>query len=120
MRRRISAKTSAARFNRIFREPTALDRLYSKQQAKKTIPAWVLNIPHRIYTGWHKATGIETVAQFLDRFYKPDRYTGRGAEYASTLLASHELDFITTGYDLISHFDSVTGEQVVLIYGSPA
>jgi hypothetical protein len=32
MRRRISAKTSAARFNRIFREPTALDRLYAKQK----------------------------------------------------------------------------------------
>jgi hypothetical protein len=79
------------------------------------LPKWIFNVPHRIYQHWHKATGIETVAQFLDRFYKPDRYTGRGPDYAATLLASHEDDFIKDGYDLISHFDSMTGETVVFI-----
>ena len=58
----------------------------------------------------------ESVADFLDRFYRPDRYRGRGEEYAAVLLASHIRDFEANGYDIISRHDSVTG-QVVAFFG---
>jgi hypothetical protein len=58
-----------------------------------------------------------SVADFLQRFYKADRYHGRGKEYAAVLLTSHEADFAAEGFDIISHHDSVTG-NVVSFYGS--
>jgi len=60
---------------------------------------------------------VTDIKSFLDKYYKPDRYTGRGEEYARILLTSHETDFLTTGYDLISHHDSVTGNAV--LFGNP-
>lgn len=53
-----------------------------------------------------------SVADFLERYYKPDRYHGRGEEYAVVLLASHEADFACDGFDIISHYDSTTGQYV--------
>ena len=58
----------------------------------------------------------ESVSDFLDRYYKKDRYHGRGADYAAALLASHEHNFEVNGYDIISRHDSVTGE-VVAFFG---
>lgn len=57
---------------------------------------------------------VKTVKEFLARYYKPDRYTGRGKEYAAHLLLSHEEDFEKDGYDCISKHDSVTGRFVTL------
>lgn len=54
----------------------------------------------------------ESIADFLNRYYRPERYTGRGEEYAATLLQSHQEDFKRDGYDIISHHDSVTGRTV--------
>lgn len=54
----------------------------------------------------------ESVTDFLARYYKPERYTGRGAEYAAVMLASHEMDYKSDGYTIISKFDSVTGDVV--------
>lgn len=62
------------------------------------------------------AVTAASVADFLDRYYRPDRYTGRGEEYAAVVLASHEKDFARDGYTIISHHDSVTG-QVVAFFG---
>ena len=55
---------------------------------------------------------VTTVSEFLSRYYKPDRYTGRGKEYAAVLLESHEHDFKMHGVDWISHHDSITGRGV--------
>jgi len=54
----------------------------------------------------------DTTEEFLDRYYKPDRFRGRGEEYAQVLIDSHEQDFIKDGYDLISYHDSVLGVTV--------
>lgn len=54
----------------------------------------------------------DSVKDFLERYYKPDRYRGRGEEYAASLLASHEARYQAYGYDLISRHDSVTGQAV--------
>lgn len=59
-----------------------------------------------------KASSIE---DFLTRYYKPERYTGRGKEYAAILLASHKQCLEKDGIDIISHFDSVTGNVVAYI-----
>ncbi len=60
-------------------------------------------------------TDVSTVKEFLDKYYRPDRYTGRGAEYAAVLVKSHEDNCKRWGYDLISHHDSKTGEVVYFI-----
>jgi hypothetical protein len=52
------------------------------------------------------------VADFLERYYKPERYHGRGQKYADGLLASYEQMHRMTGYIHISKHDSVTGRVV--------
>ena len=59
----------------------------------------------------------KSVEDFLDKYYKPDRYTKRGIQYALSLLESYKESFIKNGYCLISHHDSVTGE-IVSFFGS--
>jgi hypothetical protein len=74
-----------------------------------TVPVWEYAAGHLFADC---AVEAASVADFLDRYYKPERYRGRGPEYAATLLASHEADFARGGFDLISHHDSVTGLTV--------
>jgi hypothetical protein len=62
---------------------------------------------------WRKyAVDAESVKDFLDRYYKPDRYTGRGEEYAAALLKSYQEEVDECGYTFISHHDCVRGEMV--------
>ena len=61
----------------------------------------------------------DSVADFLARYYKPERYTGRGEDYAACLLASHKRHLAEEGYDFIIHHDSITG-RIVSFYGSQA
>ena len=56
-----------------------------------------------------KAFSLE---DFMDRYYKPDRYRGRGLDYAAGLLASKRADLEQDGWTIISHHDSVTGKVV--------
>lgn len=63
-----------------------------------------------------RVTDVKTVAEFLDRYYRKDKYTGRGEEYAATVLESHEKDFKELGVDWISRHESNIGE-VVAFYG---
>lgn len=56
-----------------------------------------------------------SVKDFLERYYKPSRYTGRGEEYAKILLDSYEREFAEDGYTFISEHDSVTGKIVAYI-----
>ena len=51
----------------------------------------------------------DSVGDFLDRFYKPERYKGRGEEYAETLLASYQEEIKNRGFTFIPKHDSVTG-----------
>lgn len=77
------------------------------------------------YTDWNspyhlfhkcKVTDVSSVAEFLDRYYKQDQYTGRGDEYAAVLLTTHKERFEKYDVDWISKHDSCTGE-VVAFYG---
>lgn len=54
----------------------------------------------------------DSVADFLERYYKRDRYHGRGEAYAAVLLASYESEAAEKGCCWISYHDSVTGECV--------
>lgn len=58
----------------------------------------------------------ESVEDFLERYYRYDRYRGRGEDYAAVVLASHKEDFAKQGYTIISRFESVTG-NVVAYFG---
>jgi len=59
----------------------------------------------------------KSLEDFLNRYYKHERFRGRGDEYARKLIKSHQSDFEQDGYDIISHHDSVTG-RIVAYYGS--
>lgn len=59
----------------------------------------------------------ESITDFLDRYYKPDRYKGRGKEYAASLLRSYEEKYQRRGMCFISHHDTVLG--VVAAYFGP-
>ena len=58
---------------------------------------------------------MDKVQKFLEKFYKPDRYHGRGQEYAELLLNSYRKEYKKTGYILISRHDSVTGKVEELV-----
>ena len=62
------------------------------------------------------AVQASSVKDFLDRYYRADRYTGRGTEYADALVASHQQSFAKHGFTIISRHDSRTGE-VVAFFG---
>lgn len=55
---------------------------------------------------------MRSVAEFLSKYYKRDRYTGRGSNYAESLLRSYQQQADKNGYCFISHHDSSTGEVV--------
>ena len=54
----------------------------------------------------------ESVKDYLEKYYKRDRYTGRGEEYANILLKSYEAEFKQLGFVCTSHHDNVTGEMI--------
>jgi len=58
------------------------------------------------------AVSAQSIEDFMTRYYKRDRYTGRGDDYAASLLASHREHYEQYGYDIISHHDSKTGDPV--------
>jgi len=67
-----------------------------------------------------KAYRVEAtdVADFLERYYRPERYHGRGEEYAAELRQSYEKEYQEQGYCFISRHDSVTG-RTVSFFGPP-
>jgi len=65
------------------------------------------------------AIGCASVGEFLDTYYRRDRYRGRGEEYAIGLLASAQKSFEQRGHTLISRHDSTLG-QAVWYYGTAA
>ena len=58
------------------------------------------------------AVDCSSVEDFLERYYKPQRYHGRGADYAAALLQDYVHKFERNGTVFISHHDSVTGRVV--------
>ena len=68
---------------------------------------------HSMFESWKKyQVKADSVEDFLHRYYKPIRYTGRGADYAAILLESYRNDVNKQGFCIISHHDNVTGEVV--------
>lgn len=61
------------------------------------------------------ATDCKTVEEFLDKYYKHDRFWGRGEEYAGCLISSHQHDVLDYGYDLISRHDCVLGRAAYFV-----
>ena len=59
---------------------------------------------------------VSSISEFCNRYYKDNRYNGRGKEYAACCLKSNIEHFNKYGYTFITHHDSRTGE-VVSYYG---
>ncbi|MEA3324438.1 MAG: hypothetical protein U9Q37_04785 [Euryarchaeota archaeon] len=65
----------------------------------------------------YAVTDVRSVAEFLDRYYRPDRYRECGEKYAAVVLKSHEADFKEHGMDWLCEHESITG-RVVAFYGN--
>lgn len=57
-------------------------------------------------------TDVQTVQEFADRYYRPERYTGRGADYAALCVKSLVEMVQKHGYCWLSHHESRTGNVV--------
>lgn len=62
----------------------------------------------------YAVSDVQTVDQLLDRYYKPERYTGRGEQYANTLRSTYCQEYDTNGYVVITAHESITGQAVAL------
>lgn len=65
--------------------------------------------PTTVHEDDYVAEDVGTVAEFLARYYKPERYTGRGKEYAAGLLESYRQQVAEQGHTFISRHDSING-----------
>ena len=70
------------------------------------IPAWVTD---------SLVTDCETVEEFAHKYYKPDRFTGRGQEYVNCCLESHKQSIQDEGFTCLSHHDNVTGRFIAFV-----
>ena len=71
----------------------------------------------KIQKEWWKDIVVqaESVENFLDKYYKHDRFRGRGEEYANILLKSHQEEYDRRGFTFISQHESNTGRIVSFI-----
>ena len=65
-----------------------------------------------------RAVKVESIEDFLNKYYKFERYRGRGPEYADVLLTSYKKRVKEDGCCFISRHDSTTGE-IVSYYPEP-
>jgi len=63
-------------------------------------------------------TDCKSVEEFALKYYRPERYTGRGEEYAAVCLNGLKKAIQLSGYCFLSHHESITGE-VVSYYPTP-
>ncbi len=68
----------------------------------------------------YQVTDVTTVAEFFDRYYKPDWATDDDEDRATDLLRSYEQDVIEFGFCWIMHHNSVTGRDVSFYPASDA
>lgn len=57
----------------------------------------------------------KTHDEFMNKYYKHDRYKGKGEEVVKHILEHHRSDFLKDGLDWISKHDSTIG-QIVSFY----
>ena len=58
----------------------------------------------------------DSIEDFLQKYTKHNRHSGRGEEYTQVRIASYTEEFEKQGFCFMSHHESVTG-QVVAWYG---
>ena len=68
----------------------------------------------KVRAGMTKIGEAITVAEYLDRYYKPNRYKGRGEEYEKVLLKSYTKEFEENGWCGTSRHDNVVGVWIEL------
>jgi hypothetical protein len=60
-------------------------------------------------------TDCKDVEEFAYKYRKPDRFTGRGEDYAKCIMESHERDLKERGYTSISQHDNLTGKFITYV-----
>ena len=68
----------------------------------------------KVKAGMTKIGGPMPVTKYLDRYYKPNRYRGRGEETEKALLASYTEEFEKNGWCVTSYHDNVVGVWIEL------
>jgi len=71
----------------------------------------------KIQKEWWKDIVVqaESVENFLDKYYKYDRFRGRGEEYTNILLKSYQEEYDRRGFTFISQYESNTGRIISFI-----
>jgi len=71
-------------------------------------------MPQKSQKAWWKEIAVqaESVEDFLNKYYKHDRFRGRGEEYTDVLIKSYQEEFDRRGFTFISQHDSNTGRMV--------
>ena len=62
-----------------------------------------------------QVSDVATLEEFLNKYYKHDRFHGRGEEYADAITKSRQRDLDEDGIAIISRHDSVNGQVVAFL-----
>lgn len=73
---------------------------------KLIIPQWAISL---------QVTDAESVAEFADKYRKPERFRLLGDEYVNAVMESHYRDIKETGFTAISRHDNITGKYITFI-----
>jgi hypothetical protein len=60
----------------------------------------------------YQVNDVRSIEEFLQKYTKHQRHSGRGQEYVKARIESHVQGLNKYGYTIITHHDSVTGETV--------
>lgn len=60
----------------------------------------------------YRVVDVNSLEDFCAKYYKHDRFAGRGKEYVDAILEGNRKFLKEDGYTIISHHDSVTGRVV--------
>ncbi len=69
---------------------------------------------HRLFDKY-AVHDVSTVKDFLDKYYRTERYAGCGEVYAQGFLKSYQKEYTDEGIVWISKHDSITGKVVSFI-----
>jgi len=70
------------------------------------IPKWVLK---------EAVTDCLNVHEFAHKYRKPQKFTGRGADYVDAIMESHNNDIAYRGYTTIAHHDNIMGKILAFV-----
>lgn len=73
-----------------------------------------MNTTYKLFSKY-SVNDVNTVEEFCKKYYKYDRFTGRGSDYMNCVIESNKNDLEEDGICFITKNDSITGGTVSFI-----